>query len=139
MRERQTTNSWNMLGEEILYLPIRELQAHLRKHSFSPTELARSYLDRSQRIGSKLNAYITITEELALEQAHAAEREILAGHHRGPLHGIPYALKDVVAVKGYRTTWGCAALRRSEVRTQCHDCRETKSGRCGADRKGRND
>ncbi|MGI9072575.1 MAG: amidase [Bryobacteraceae bacterium] len=95
-----------MLGEEILFLPIRELQAHLRKHSFSPTELAKSYLDRSQRIGSKLNAYVTVTQELALEQARAAEREILAGHHRGPLHGIPYALKDLVAVKGYRSTWG---------------------------------
>ncbi|MBV9157078.1 MAG: amidase [Acidobacteriaceae bacterium] len=95
-----------MLDEDILYLPIRELQAHLRKHSFSATELARSYLDRSRRIGSKLNAYVTITEELALEQARVADREILAGHHRGPLHGIPYALKDLVAVKGYRTTWG---------------------------------
>lgn len=95
-----------MLGEDILYLPVRELQAHLRKHSFSPVELAKSYLDRSQRIGSKLNAYVTITEELALEQARSAEREILARHHRGPLHGIPYALKDLVGVKGYRTTWG---------------------------------
>src|SRR5690349_21170395 len=95
-----------MLGEDILYLPIRELQAHLRKHSFSPIELAKSYLDRSQRIGSQLNAYATLTDELALEQAGVAEREILAGRHRGPLHGIPYALKDLVAVKGYRTTWG---------------------------------
>jgi aspartyl-tRNA(Asn)/glutamyl-tRNA(Gln) amidotransferase subunit A len=82
-----------MLGEEILYLPIRELQAHLRKHSFSPVELAASYLDRSQWLGSKLNAYVTLTEDLALEQAHVAEREILAGRHRGPLHGIPYAFK----------------------------------------------
>jgi len=95
-----------MLGEDILYLSIRDLQAHLRKHSFSATELARSYLDRSERIGSKLNAYATLTEDLALKQARAAEREILAGHYRGPLHGIPYALKDLVAVKGYRTTWG---------------------------------
>jgi aspartyl-tRNA(Asn)/glutamyl-tRNA(Gln) amidotransferase subunit A len=95
-----------MLGEDILYLPIRELQAHLRKHSFSPIELAKSYLDRSQRIGSQLNAYATLTAELALEQAGVAEREILAGRHRGPLHGIPYALKDLVAVKRYRTTWG---------------------------------
>jgi hypothetical protein len=50
-----------------------------------------------------------LTEDLALEQARAAEREILAGRHRGPLHGIPYALKDLVAVKGYRTTWGARA------------------------------
>jgi aspartyl-tRNA(Asn)/glutamyl-tRNA(Gln) amidotransferase subunit A len=95
-----------MLGEDILYLPVRELQTHLRKRSFSPVELTRSYLNRSQQIGSRLNAYVTLTEDLALEQARAAEREILSGRHRGPLHGIPYALKDLVAVKGYKTTWG---------------------------------
>jgi aspartyl-tRNA(Asn)/glutamyl-tRNA(Gln) amidotransferase subunit A len=95
-----------MLGEEILYLPISELGRHLRQKSFSPVELAQSYLDRSHQIGPKLNAYVTITSELAIEQARAAEKEIAAGHYRGPLHGIPYALKDLVAVKGYRTTWG---------------------------------
>jgi aspartyl-tRNA(Asn)/glutamyl-tRNA(Gln) amidotransferase subunit A len=95
-----------MLGEDILYLPISELARHLRQKSFSPVELAQSYLDRSQKIGPKLNAYVTITSELAIEQARAAEKEIAAGHYRGPLHGIPYALKDLVAVKGYRTTWG---------------------------------
>jgi len=95
-----------MLDESVLYSSIRELQSHLRRRSFSPVELAQAYLDRSRQIGSKLNAYVTITEELALEQARLAEREIHAGHHRGPLHGIPYALKDLVAVKGYKTTWG---------------------------------
>jgi aspartyl-tRNA(Asn)/glutamyl-tRNA(Gln) amidotransferase subunit A len=95
-----------MLGEEILYLPISELGGHLRQKSFSPVELAQSYLDRSHKIGPKLNAYVTVTSELAIEQARAAEKEIAAGHYRGPLHGIPYALKDLVAVKGYRTTWG---------------------------------
>src|SRR5437870_496535 len=96
----------HMLSEDVLYLPIRELQGHLRRRSFSPVELAKSYLERSEIIGKNLNAYASLTPELALEQAHTAEREILAGHHRGPLHGIPYALKDLVAVKGYKTTWG---------------------------------
>ena len=95
-----------MLSEDVLYLPIRELQAHLRRRSFSPVELAKSYLERSEIIGKNLNAYASLTPELALEQAHTAEREILAGHHRGALHGIPYALKDLVATKGYKTTWG---------------------------------
>jgi aspartyl-tRNA(Asn)/glutamyl-tRNA(Gln) amidotransferase subunit A len=95
-----------MLGEEILYLPISELGRHLRQKSFSPVELAQSYLDRSDTIGPKLNAYVTITSELSIEQARAAEKEIAAGHYRGPLHGIPYALKDLVAVKGYLTTCG---------------------------------
>src|SRR5271155_2022230 len=95
-----------MLTEDILYLPVSELGRRLLQKSFSPVELTQSYLDRSQKIGPKLNAYVTITAELALEQARAAEKEITAGHYRGPLHGIPYALKDLVAVKGYRTTWG---------------------------------
>ena len=69
-------------------------------------ELAEAYLDRSERIGPKLNAYATLTRDLAIEQARAAEREIRAGHYRGPLHVIPYAAKDLVAVIGYPTTWG---------------------------------
>ncbi|HZS56067.1 MAG TPA: amidase [Bryobacteraceae bacterium] len=97
-----------MLGEEVLYLSISELQSHLRRRSFSPVELTQAYLERSHSIGPKLNAYVTITDDLALEQAKAAEHEIRAGRHRGPLHGIPYALKDLVAVKGYKTTWGAA-------------------------------
>jgi len=95
-----------MLGEEILYLPVRELGARLRKRVISPVELAESYLERSRRLGPKFNAYATLTEERALTQARAAEKEIAAGHYRGPLHGIPYAAKDLVAVKGYPTTWG---------------------------------
>jgi aspartyl-tRNA(Asn)/glutamyl-tRNA(Gln) amidotransferase subunit A len=95
-----------MLGEDILYLTVSELGQRLRKKAFSPVELAQSYLDRSQKLGPKFNAYVTLTAELALEQARAAEKEIMAGRFRGPLHGIPYALKDLVAVKGYPTTWG---------------------------------
>jgi aspartyl-tRNA(Asn)/glutamyl-tRNA(Gln) amidotransferase subunit A len=95
-----------MLGEDILYLPIRELAARIRRRAISPVELAESYLDRSRRLGPKFNAYVTLTEERALAQARAAEKEIAAGHYRGPLHGIPYAAKDLVAVKGYPTTWG---------------------------------
>lgn len=69
-------------------------------------ELAQSYLERSRTIGARLNAYATLTPELALKQARAAEKEIAAGKYRGPLHGIPYAAKDLLAVKGYPTTWG---------------------------------
>jgi len=95
-----------MLSDDILYLPIRELGDRLRKRAISPVELAQSYLERSKLLGPKFNAYATLTEERALEQARAAEKEIAAGHYRGPLHGIPYAAKDLVAVKGYPTTWG---------------------------------
>lgn len=100
-----------MLGEDVAFLSIRQLEAHLRRRSFSATELAQLYLERSERLGPKFNAYVTVTHELALAQAHAADREIAAGLHRGPLHGIPYAVKDLVAVKGYPTTWGAKPYR----------------------------
>ncbi len=95
-----------MIDERTLYLPISELRARLRSRKLSPVALAEAYLNRSEQIGPKLNAYATLTRDLAIEQARAAEREIRAGHYRGPLHGIPYAAKDLVAVKGYPTTWG---------------------------------
>lgn len=95
-----------MLSEDILYLPTRNLGEQIRARTISPVELTESYLERSKRFGPKFNAYVTLTEELALEQARTAEKEISAGKYRGPLHGIPYAAKDLLAVKGYKTTWG---------------------------------
>ncbi|HXN23276.1 MAG TPA: amidase [Candidatus Dormibacteraeota bacterium] len=95
-----------MLAENILYLPIAELAKGIQARRLSPVELAESYLARSAKLGPKLNAYVTLTTDLALRQAHTAEREIKAGHYRGLLHGIPYAAKDLLAVKGYPSTWG---------------------------------
>lgn len=95
-----------MLSEDILFLSVTELSQRIRARKLSPVELTESYLERSRSIGPKLNAYVTLTPELALKQAHAAEKEIAAGKYRGPLHGIPYAAKDLLAVKGYPTTWG---------------------------------
>jgi Asp-tRNA(Asn)/Glu-tRNA(Gln) amidotransferase A subunit family amidase len=95
-----------MLSEDILFLSVTELGKRIRARKLSPVELTESYLNRSRTIGSKLNAYATLTPELALQQAHAAEKDIAAGKYRGPLHGIPYAAKDLLAVKGYPTTWG---------------------------------
>lgn len=95
-----------MLRESLLYAPISELAKQIEAKTLSPVELTESYLDRSHRIGPKLNAYAKLTPELALEQARAAEKEIHRGHYRGPLHGIPYAAKDLLAVKGIPCTWG---------------------------------
>lgn len=95
-----------MLAENILYLSVAELAKGIQSRKISPVELTESYLARSEKFGPKLNAYATLTGDLALKQAHAAEREIKAGHYRGLLHGIPYAAKDLLAVKGYPTTWG---------------------------------
>ncbi|HEV3036496.1 MAG TPA: amidase [Candidatus Angelobacter sp.] len=95
-----------MLRDEILFLPITELSKRIQQRQLSPVELTESYLDRSRTIGARLNAYATLMPELALKQAHAAEKEIASGKYRGPLHGIPYAAKDLLAVRGYPTSWG---------------------------------
>jgi len=95
-----------ILSDEVLYLPVSELSRRIRARRLSPVDLAESYLARSERLNPQLNAYATLTRELALEQARIAEKEIATGHYRGPLHGIPYAAKDLLAVKGYPTTWG---------------------------------
>ncbi len=95
-----------MIGEDVLYLSVRELAYRLQTRRLSPVELTEAYLERSRKYGPQLNAYATLTPELALQQARQAEQEINQGHYRGPLHGIPYAAKDLLAVKGYPTTWG---------------------------------
>ena len=95
-----------MPGEEIFYLPVTELAKRIESKKISPVELTQLYLDRSQKLGPRFDAYATLTPEIALEQAKAAEKDIHRGHYRGPLHGIPYAAKDLLAVKGVPTTWG---------------------------------
>src|SRR5216683_274606 len=95
-----------MPGEEVFYLPVSELAKRIESKKLSPVDLTQAFLDRSQKLGPRFNAYARLTPEIALEQARAAEKEIQRGHYRGPLHGIPYAAKDLLAVKGLPTTWG---------------------------------
>src|ERR1700730_13780070 len=95
-----------MLPANILFLSASELAKQIEAKQISPVELTQSYLDRCEKLGPKLNAYARMLPEPALEQAQAAEKEIHRGHYRGPLHGIPYAAKDLLAVKGIPTTWG---------------------------------
>src|SRR5580700_10084747 len=95
-----------MPTEEIFYLPLSELAKRIETKKLSPVDLTELYLDRSTKLGPRLNAYARLTPEIALDQAKAAEKEIQHGHYRGPLHGIPYAAKDLFAVKGLPTTWG---------------------------------
>src|SRR5439155_1576784 len=95
-----------MPGEEIFFLSISELSKRIEAKKLSPVELTQMYLGRSQKFGPRFNAYATLTPEIALEQAKAAEKDIQRGHYRGPLHGIPYAAKDLLAVKGIPTSWG---------------------------------
>src|SRR5712664_2866707 len=95
-----------MPAEEIFYLSVSELAKRIESKKLSPVDLTQAYLDRSQKLGPRFNAYACLTPEIALDQAKAAEKEIHRGHYRGPLHGIPYAAKDLLAVKGPPATWG---------------------------------
>lgn len=92
--------------EELAFLPVTHLSQLIRKRKVSSLELTRMYLDRLTKFDPLLKCVITLTEELALAQAKRADQEIAAGRHRGPLHGIPWGAKDLLAVKGYKTTWG---------------------------------
>ena len=100
-----------MLKESVLYSTIGELARQIQAKQLSPVALTESYLERSEKYGPKLNAYARILRAEALEQAQTAEKEIERGHYRGPLHGIPYAAKDLLAVKGVPTTWGAKPFR----------------------------
>jgi aspartyl-tRNA(Asn)/glutamyl-tRNA(Gln) amidotransferase subunit A len=89
----------------------------LRKRELSPVELTRNCLTQIEKLNPTLNAFITVTAELALAQAYDAEAEILRGHWRGPLHGIPLALKDLIDTVGIRTT-AASALFKDRVPTE---------------------
>jgi len=95
-----------MAASEILFKSVAELGPLLRTRKLSPVEVVRAFLDRIEAVNPKVNAFITITGEQALEEARKAEREIAAGGYRGPLHGLPYAPKDLLATKGIRTSNG---------------------------------
>jgi Asp-tRNA(Asn)/Glu-tRNA(Gln) amidotransferase A subunit family amidase len=109
---RGATPSKSAAGErpasdtDLAFLPVTELSALVRTRKVSSMALTRLYLDRLKRHDPELQCVISLTEELALHQAAQADREIAAGHYRGPLHGIPWGAKDLLAVDGYRTTWG---------------------------------
>src|SRR5262245_37245538 len=92
--------------EDLAFLPVTELAALLRARKVSSVELTKLYLARLKKYDPLLKCVVTLTEELALEQAQRADREIAAGRYRGPLHGIPWGAKDLIAWPGYKTTWG---------------------------------
>ena len=99
------------MSDDIAFLSIRELGACLRGGALSATDLARLYLARLESVGRSLNAVVTITEDVALREAAMADAELRSGLDRGPLHGIPYGLKDIVATAGTPTTWGAVPFR----------------------------
>jgi aspartyl-tRNA(Asn)/glutamyl-tRNA(Gln) amidotransferase subunit A len=99
-----------MLSEDVFFAPVTELSARIKARQLSPVELAEGFLARIEKHSARYNAFVTVTRDLALQQARTAESEIAAGRWRGPLHGIPWGAKDLLATKGIPTGWGTSFL-----------------------------
>jgi Asp-tRNA(Asn)/Glu-tRNA(Gln) amidotransferase A subunit family amidase len=97
--------------EDLAFLPMTHLARLIETRQVTPSELTTLYLSRLTRYDPRLQCVVSLTENLALRQARQADEEIAGGRYRGPLHGIPWGLKDLFAVRGTRTTWGMTPYR----------------------------
>ena len=97
--------------QDVAFWPVTSLSELISTRQVTSVELTEMYLARARRYNPKLKCFVTITDDLALREARRADQEIAAGKYRGPLHGIPYGIKDLFAVKGYPTTWGAAPFK----------------------------
>lgn len=97
--------------EDLAFYPIQDLAGLIKSGQITSVDLTKIYLERIKKHDPKLLAFVTVTEELALQQAQRADQEIAAGIYKGPLHGIPYGVKDLASVPGYPTTWGAAPYK----------------------------
>jgi Asp-tRNA(Asn)/Glu-tRNA(Gln) amidotransferase A subunit family amidase len=101
--------------EDVAFWSVGDLAELIRTRQVTSAELTRMYLDRLKRYGTTLECVVTLTEERAMAQARAADQEIARGKYRGPLHGIPYGAKDLLAVEGTKTTWGAAPYKEQVI------------------------
>jgi Asp-tRNA(Asn)/Glu-tRNA(Gln) amidotransferase A subunit family amidase len=97
--------------EDLAFAPVIQLAQLLKTRQVTSVELTKMYLDRLHKYNGKLNCVVTFLDDVAMEQAKQADAEIAAGKYKGPLHGIPWGAKDIIAVKGYKTTWGSGAYK----------------------------
>ena len=97
--------------EDTAFWPVRHLAELVRTRQVTSVELAAMYLDRLHRYNGKLNNVVTFLDDYGMAEARRADAEIAAGKYKGPLHGIPRGAKDIISVKGYRTTWGSPAFK----------------------------
>ena len=97
--------------DQLAFLPVSELSELVRRGRVSSMQLTQMYLARLKKYDPVLRCVISLTEERALRQAAAADAEIKRGRYRGPLHGIPWGAKDLLAVRGYKTTWGAGPFK----------------------------
>ncbi|HKT24868.1 MAG TPA: amidase [Terriglobales bacterium] len=101
--------------EDVSFYSVRQLAELVRTRKVSSSALTDMYLARLKKYDPLLKFVITLTEDRARAQAKEADRDIAAGHYRGPLHGLPWGAKDLLAVKGYRTTWGAGGFEQQNI------------------------
>ncbi len=106
------------LDEDLAFLPLAQLAHLIQTRQLTSQDLTGLYLDRLKRYDPLLRCVVTLTEDLAREQAGRADQEISAGRYRGPLHGIPWGAKDLLSVPGYPTTWGASPYRDQRLDTE---------------------
>ncbi|MBL8060701.1 MAG: amidase [Chthonomonas sp.] len=97
--------------EDIAFLSVSELASLIKSKQLTPTELTSIYLERMNRLNARLNCVVSMDETGAMEAARKATDEIAAGRYRGPLHGIPYGIKDLFSTKAMKTTWGAETFK----------------------------
>lgn len=97
--------------EDVAFYTVAQLAQLIRTRQLTSAQLTEMYIERIRRYAPKLECVITLMEDRALHQARRADEEIAAGHYRSPLHGIPWGAKDLIAARGYPTTWGAAPYR----------------------------
>ena len=122
-KKRGQVSDWNFqdtvllpaTDEEIAFMTVAQLSMLIQQKKLTSTRLTNIYLTRIKKFKDTLSSVVTITEELALKQAKEADEEIAHGKYRGPLHGIPYGIKDLFAVPGYKTTWGAEPYQNQVI------------------------
>jgi Asp-tRNA(Asn)/Glu-tRNA(Gln) amidotransferase A subunit family amidase len=105
-------------SDDLAFLPVTALSQLIRTKAISSMELTKLYLDRLKKYDPALKCVVTLTEDVALKQAEAADKEIAAGKYRGPLHGIPWGAKDLISYPGYPTTWGATPFKQQKFDTK---------------------
>jgi Asp-tRNA(Asn)/Glu-tRNA(Gln) amidotransferase A subunit family amidase len=115
VRSKPQPRSISANAEDLAFLPVTELSELVRRKRVTSLDLTQMYLARLKKYDPVLHCVITLTEDRALQQARDADAEIKRGRYRGPLHGIPWGAKDLLAVRGYKTTWGAGPYKDQVV------------------------
>ena len=123
LNEKQEKIEWNIPKNtalpadknELAWYSVSQLASLLKNKKISSVELTKLFIERIKKYGDSLQCVISITEEIAMAEAAKADAEIAAGKYKGPLHGIPYGLKDLFAVKGTKTTWGAEPYKNQVI------------------------